>query len=103
MSKASAPAPSKALASRTGTPARHRPRRPARPASTQDLIAQIWHTLEWRKTLQLAFIVTITGMLILTGLELLAQAMPHTTAVWSTVTSTITAVISYRAARRTRR
>lgn len=109
MSKANtpAPAPHAGRTRRRTAPARRKPRSPARPASTQDLIATIWDTLEWRKTLQAAFLITVTGTvvtLMLAGLGLLAHAMTTTTAAWPAgVSITITVTVSYRAGHRKHR
>jgi hypothetical protein len=73
-----------------------------RPATTPGLIAQIWHTLEWRKTLQVAFVIAVAGAVFVTGLGLLAHAMAGCAAAWSAASSAITAVISYRTGRRRR-
>lgn len=105
--RSSAPIPH--AGNKQGTvPARRKPHAPARPAGTQDLIARIWETLEWRKTLQVAFIIAVTGItvtLMLAGLGLLAHAMTgHAmtgqAATWPVGASIITGVVSYRAARR---
>ncbi len=87
-------------------PVRRKPRNPAHPATTPELIARIWDTLNWGRTLQLAFIIAVTGITIasmLTGLELLAHAMTGTTAAWSAAATIITGTVSYRAALRQRR
>ncbi len=45
---------------------------PAAPMSTQDLIARIWDTLDWSKSLQVTFIIAVSGItaiLVLAGLE----------------------------------
>jgi len=104
---ASAPAPH---GSTRGRPApRHRkPRRPAPPVGTQDLIARLWDTLDWRKTLQVAFLITVTGItvtLMLAGLGvLLAHTMTGLAAAGPAgVSITITATVTYRAAHRRRR
>jgi hypothetical protein len=83
------------------TPAHRKPHTPAQPASTQDLIARVWDTLQWRRTLQAAFIIAVTGItaaLLLTGLALAAHAMTSQAAAWP-VSISITATVSYRAAR----
>lgn len=82
------------------TPAHHTPHIPARRVSNQDLIARIWDTLEWRKTLQVAFITAIVGItaaLFLAGLEVAAHTLTSQAAAWP-VGITITATVSYRAA-----
>jgi hypothetical protein len=64
----------------------------------------MWDTLEWRKTLQIAFIITITGItifLVLAGLGLLAHAT-GLAAAWPVGTSIITGTVSYQIARRQR-
>jgi hypothetical protein len=94
-----APAPSTRAHAR---PATRRPVSPARQLSTPDLIARMWDTLEWRKTLQIAFIITITGITIflaLAALGLLAHAT-GLAAAWPVGTSIITGTVSYRIARR---
>jgi hypothetical protein len=88
------------------TPARRTPCAQDRPATTPGLIARIWDTLEWRKTLQVAFIIAVTGItitLMLTGLGLLAHTMPGQTPVWPIGASILTVTVTYRAARRRRR
>jgi hypothetical protein len=74
-------------------------------ASTQDLVLRIWETLEWPKTLQLAFLVVVGGFaaaLFLVGLEIVAHTMSGQTAAWP-VSITVTATVSYQTARRRRR
>jgi len=92
--------------SKQGTaPARRTQPAPARRVSNQDLIARIWETLEWRKTLQVAFIIAMAGFtaaLLLAGLEIAAHTMTGQAAAWP-VSITITATVSYRAARRRQR
>ena len=86
-------------------PAHRKPRIPTRRVSNQDLIARIWDTLEWRKTLQVAFIIAVVGItaaLLLAGLEITAHTMTSQAAAWP-VSITITATVSYRAARRRQR
>ena len=105
---ASAPVPHVGSTRGRTAPAHRKPRRPAPPITTQDLIARIWDTLEWRKTLQVAFIITLTGItltLMLAGLGLLlAHAMTGLAAAWPAgVSITITATVTYRAAHRRRR
>lgn len=78
---------------------------PAGPMSNQDLIARIWDTLNWPRSLQAAFIIAITGIavtLVLAGLVLLTHALTGQTAAWP-VSITITATLNYKAARRMRR
>lgn len=85
--------------------ASQQPPAPPGPMSTQDLIARIWDTLNWTKSLQAAFIIAISGIaltLVLTGLILLTHALTGQTAAWP-VSITITATVSYKAARRKRR
>jgi hypothetical protein len=93
--------------SKQGTaPAHREPRSPTRPATTQDLIAQIWHTLEWHRTLQVAFIIAVSGItltLVLAGLGLLAHASISQTASWPIGPSIMTATVGYLAARRRQR
>jgi hypothetical protein len=87
-------------------PARRASRRPAQPASIPDLIAQLWHTLEWRKTLQVVFIITLTGVTVaamLAGLALLVHAVFGTSAALPAGASLITVTVTYQAARRRRR
>jgi hypothetical protein len=74
-------------------------------ASTQGLILRIWETLNWPKTLQMAFLVVAGGCvaaLLLVGLEIAAHAMSSQTAAWP-VSITVTATVSFKAARRRRR
>ena len=111
MSKATphrpAPAPHAGSTRRRTAPAHRKPRSPARPASTQDLIARIWDTLEWRKTLQVAFIITVTGTMVtlmLAGLGLLRPRDDGQDAAWPAgVSITITATVTYRAGHRKHR
>jgi hypothetical protein len=87
-------------ASKQGTTqAPQSPRSPARPATTQELITRIWDTLEWRKTLQVAIVIAVTGAtaaLAMAGLGLLAGALTSP-AIWPA--GAITAAVSYAAAR----
>jgi hypothetical protein len=93
----------------SSTRARTRPTTPwpgssARQLSTQDLIARIWDTLEWRNTLQMACIMVIAGItifLVLAGLELLTHAT-GLTAAWP-VSVSITGTVSYQIGHRQRR
>jgi hypothetical protein len=74
-------------------------------ASTQDLIARIWETLEWPKTLQVAFLIVaagITAALVLAGLEVANHMISSQAAAWP-VSITLTAMVSYQVARRRRR
>jgi len=83
-----------------------KPRTLARPTTTQDLIAHIWDTLEWRRTLQAAFIIAVTGVaatLVLAGLALAARSMTIPAAALPAAASLITVTVTYRAARRRRR
>jgi hypothetical protein len=84
-------------------PAHRKLRRPIRKVSTQGLLAQVWSTLEWHKTLQIGFIITITGVmatLTVAGLALLAHMISTTAAL--PVSITITWTVSYTAAHRRR-
>jgi hypothetical protein len=101
-------APSRHTGSKQGrtVPASPQARTPARAMSTQDLIARIWRTLEWRKTLQVTFIITVTGItvaLVLAGLGLLTHAMTSQGAAWPVGAGIITGTASYLTARRRRR
>jgi hypothetical protein len=93
--------------SKQGTlPARRKPGGPARPVTTQDFIARIWDTLEWRKTLQMAFIISVTGIMVtlmLAGLGLLVHAVPSMAAAWPVGASLITVTVTCRAARHRQR
>jgi hypothetical protein len=88
------------------TPAEPKPHSPARSTSTStELIVRIWDTLQWRKTLQVAFIIAVAGItaaLLLAGLEIAARTITSQAAAWP-VSITVTATLSYRAARRQRR
>jgi len=86
-------------------PTSQRPSTPDEPMSTQELIARIWDTLRWSKSLQVAFIVAVSGItltLVLAGLGLLTHMLADQTPAWP-VSITITATVSYRAARRRHR
>jgi hypothetical protein len=81
-----------------------RPTSPARKLSTQGLIARIWDTLEWRKTLQMACLMVVAGItifLVLAGLELLTHAT-GLTAAWP-VSISITGTVSFQIGHRQRR
>jgi hypothetical protein len=69
------------------------------------LIARIWETLAWPKTLQVAFVIAVAGLtvgLLLAGLEVAAHTISSQAAAWP-VSITVTATVSYQAARRRRR
>ncbi len=103
---ASSPAPHAGRTRGRTAPGHRKPRCPARPASTQDLIARIWDTLEWRKTLQIAFtmvIADITIFAVLVGLELFTRATGLAAAWPAGVSITITATVTYRGVHRQRR
>jgi hypothetical protein len=73
--------------------------------STQNLIAQIWETLEWRKTLQAAFLLAVAGVttgLVLTILEVAAHLAGIAT-IAGPVSISVTAAVTYQAAHRRRR
>jgi hypothetical protein len=80
------------------------------PASNQDLILKIWNSLAWDKTIQVAVIITVIGImvaLILLGLGLLAHALIGTPTAWSAIASIVAGSgageVRYRTARRRRR
>ena len=84
-------------------PKRTSPQEPATTMSTQDLIARIWQTLEWHKTLQIAAAVTIVGVvttLLLAGLALLMHEMTSCAVAWPAGVSVATVTVTYVAARR---
>jgi hypothetical protein len=100
---ASTPAP--AATPDPATPAAPDPGSPAPQLSTQQLIAHIAGTLEWRRTLQAVVLIVAAGLtatLFFTGLALAAHALTGPAAAWP-VSISITATVSYRAARRRRR
>jgi hypothetical protein len=73
--------------------------------STQDLIARIWETLEWRKTLQANVLIIaagITATLVMTGLAVTAHMIGSQAVAWP-AGITVTATVSYQAAHRRRR
>lgn len=77
---------------------------PAPGLSTQQLIAHIVDTLEWRRTLQAVVIIVaaaLTATLFFLCLTLAAHALTGQAAAWP-VSLSITATVSYRAARRRR-
>lgn len=101
----SAHAPAAGSQQGCSVPTSQRSSTPAAPMSTQDLIARIWDTLEWSKSLQVAFIIAVSGItaaLVLAGLCWLTHVLAGQTAAWP-MSITITATVSYRAARRRRR
>jgi hypothetical protein len=74
-------------------------------ASTQELIVRIWDTLDWPKTLQAAFLIAAAGLtaaLLLAGLVVAAHMISSQVAAWP-VGITVTATVSYSAARGRRR
>jgi len=80
------------------------PGRPATQLSTQQLIAHIFGTLEWRRTLQAVVIIVAAGLTATSFflcLTLAAHALTGQAAAWP-VSLSITATVSYRAARRRR-
>jgi hypothetical protein len=100
----SAPAPAGGGTPAHARTATRRPGSPARQLSTPDLIARMWDTLEWHKTLQIAFVIAISGItifLVLAGLGLLAHAT-GLTASWPVGTSISTGTVSYQIAHRQR-
>lgn len=102
----STPPPAPAASSKRActTPTTPWPGSPARQLSTQDLIARIWDTLDWPKTLQMGCIMIIAGItifLVLAGLELLTHAT-GLTAAWP-VSVSITGTVSYQIGHRQRR
>ena len=104
---ANTPAPAPAAGSTQGrtAPATRKPGSPVRQLITQELIALIWDTLEWPKTLQIAFIMIIAGITIfavLAGLALLTRATGPAAA-WPVSVSIITGTVSHQIAHRQRR
>ncbi len=80
------------------------PGSPAPQLSTQQLIAHILDTLEWRRTLQTVVIIVAAGLtatLFFLCLTLAAHALTGQAAAWP-VSISISATVSYQAARRRR-
>ena len=78
------------------------PGSPAPQLSTQQLIAHIWDTPEWRRTLQAVVIIVAVGLTVTLAslcLTLAAHALTGQAVVWP-VSLSITATVTYRAARR---
>ena len=74
------------------------------PATTTELIAYLWDSLDWSRTLQAALIIVAVGFtaaLVLAGVELAARTVTSQAAAWS-VSITITATVSYKTALRRR-
>jgi hypothetical protein len=84
------------------------PGSPAPQLSTQQLIAHISDTLEWRRTLQVVVIIVAAGLtatLFFLCLTLAAHALTGQAAAWPvsiSISISISATVSYRAARRRR-